>query len=497
MSVIKKTYSPKERNMYLLGMLGQNMLYNIIGTGLTYYFQSVIFIPAVAAGVIFAIAKVWDAINDPMMGTIIDKTRSKQGKCKPYLLYCPPVICVISCLCFVNNIYSPENSSAKNAGIIAWAAISYVLWGMSYTVGDIPLWGVTSLMTEDENDRSKLLSFARIAAGVGAGLIMLTITSVSTTVGERLSDTYGETKGLQYGYIIVAVVLTLIASALFQLTGIFVKEKVPQSQESHSLAENFKMMWSNKPYRKVLVSSVLRAPMQLLTLVAMTLVSYYYGDFYGNYMFYLIVLGGGIFGAQFISMALVPKLIEKFEKKTVYNIISVVGAISFLLIYIVYKLAPTKLTEPFWLAVCFVVFSIAGVAIGALNVLQSVLIADAVDYEEYVNGIRPDGIFFSGQSFSTKLGAGISSLIQSVVFSVVGFSDSNVQAVNNALFKGASFKEAYPEYAGAMFFLCAVPPAIGLVLSVIPMLKYDLTNKRHAEILEELVSRRAQSENAK
>lgn len=496
MAKLKKTYTPLERNMYLLGMLGQNMLYNIIGTGLTYYYQSVIFIPAVASGVIFAIAKVWDAINDPMMGSIIDKTRSKWGKCKPYLLFCPAVICLISCLCFANGIYRPENSSAQNAGIIIWAAIGYILWGMSYTVGDIPLWGVTSLMTEDENDRSKLLSLARIAAGIGGGVVMLTITSVSTSVGTKLSADFGEERGIQYGFIIVSVVLTIIGSALFQLTGIFVKEKVPQSSETHTFAENFKIMWSNKPYRRILISSVLRAPIQLLTLVAMTLVSYYYGDFYGNYMLYLIILGGAIFGAQFISMAVTPIFIKKFEKKSIYNVTTIIGAVSFALIFVVYKLAPTKLMEPFWIAVCFLIFAAAGAGMGALNVLQSVMIADAVDYEEYTNGIRPDGIFFSGQSFSTKLGSGISSLIQSAVFFIVGFSDKNVQAVNAVLAAGGSFKQDYPEYASAMFFLCAIPPAIGLILSVIPMRNYELSNKRHAEILDALIERRGKNNNS-
>lgn len=87
-----RTYTPKERNMYLLGMAGQNMIYNIIGTGLYFYFQSVIFIPAIAISIFMAVARVWDAINDPMMGTIVDKTNSKYGKCRPYLMVIPPII---------------------------------------------------------------------------------------------------------------------------------------------------------------------------------------------------------------------------------------------------------------------------------------------------------------------------------------------------------------------------------------------------------------------
>ena len=143
------TYTAKERNMYLLGMLGQNMLYNIIGTGLYFYLQNVIFLPAMAIGVIMFVARVWDAVNDPMMGTIVDKTHSKWGKCRPYLIFAPPVICVITILCFCNGIYTEASETGKVL-IVAWAAVSYILWGMSYTVGDIPLWGITALMTDDE-----------------------------------------------------------------------------------------------------------------------------------------------------------------------------------------------------------------------------------------------------------------------------------------------------------------------------------------------------------
>ena len=104
------TYTPKERNLYLTGLLGQNMIYNIIGTGLVFYFQSVLFIPAMATGVIFAIARVWDAINDPMMGTIVDRTNTKWGKCRPYLIFVPAAVCVITILCFCNGIYGSQNS---------------------------------------------------------------------------------------------------------------------------------------------------------------------------------------------------------------------------------------------------------------------------------------------------------------------------------------------------------------------------------------------------
>ena len=90
------TYTKKERNMYLIGLMGQNVIYNVIATGMTFYFQSVIFIPAIAISVIMGVARIWDAINDPMMGTIVDRTRTKWGKCRPYLIFTPVIIGIIT-----------------------------------------------------------------------------------------------------------------------------------------------------------------------------------------------------------------------------------------------------------------------------------------------------------------------------------------------------------------------------------------------------------------
>lgn len=486
------TYTLKERNMYLTGMLGQNMIYNVIGTGLTFYLQSVIFLPAMAISIIMAVARVWDAVNDPMMGTIVDKTKTKWGKCRPYLIFVPAAICVVTILCFINGRYSADNSTVKNALIIGWAAFAYILWGMTYTIGDIPLWGITSLMSEDQNDRSKLLALARIFGGVGAGIVMLAFVQISQSVGTALeSKTDSKAAAQQYGFIIVAVIVTIVGSLLFQLAGIFAKERVAQSEKRYTMKENFKLMWSNEPFRKVIISCVLRSPIMLLMSVAITLLNYYFGN-YGmkDYTLYLLILGGAIFIAQFGMSAVSPKLCEKFEKKKVYNVCTFISAICFALIFVVYLLAPTSLEKPIWVAANFVLFAGAGAGMGALNVLQAILIADAVDYEEYYHGIRPDGVFFSGQSFASKLSAGIASIIQGIAFSIIGFSGTAVEQCNAALQAGGSFKDDFPQYAAAMFFLCSIPPAIGLLLSILPMRKYPLSNSEHKRILAQLIEKR-------
>lgn len=513
------TYTNKELGGYLVGMFGQNLIYNIVATGLYFYFQNVICLPAMALGWIMTIARVWDAINDPMMGTIVDKTKTKWGKCRPYLIIFPGIIGVVTILTFINSNYANATTSAQKALIIGWAAVSYIAWGMCFTVCDIPLWGITSLMTEDENDRSKILGLARMVAGVGGiGVLVVQIAqALGTAFVDKLDKSapdYAELvqKANQKGFIVTVIIMTVVASILFEFAGIATRERVEKSEKSYTFKENFKIMFSNKPFRQILISGILRSPIQLLMIVAMTLVTYYYAN--GNIMNILatdasgkvtginfkILIGLGcvalgLFVGQFVAMGITPLLIKKFEKKTLYNFYSIAGAVPYALIYVFFKISGGDLTSTVWSIVVGICMLFGSAAFGGINVLQSVMIADCVDYEEYYNGVRTDGVFFSGQSFITKLAAGLSTIISSVVYSIVGYSGKNVDILNKAIANGESFitydgGTGKGKYAAAMFFLISIPPAIGMLLSAIPTLKYAMTDKEHENILAELVSRR-------
>lgn len=495
-----KTYSGRERNMYLTGLFGQNMIYNIVATGLYYYFQNAICLPAIALGWIFALARVWDAINDPIMGSIVDKTKSKWGKCRPYLIFSPVVICVITCVAFLNGNYATakaDGNSTAMAFIVAWAAISYILWGMCYTVGDIPLWGIISRMSEDEKDRSTLISLARIIASIAAGAVVISIIAVSQAVNGMLD----KASDAQAGFIIVGIGFTIVASVLFQFAGIGTREKVPVSSETKTMRESIALMWNCVPFRRVLISGILRSPMQLMMIVAMTLFTYYYCE--GNLttaftdinkLVIVLIIAGGLFAGQFIAMGICPALLKKYNTKTVYNLFSGLSAVPMALIFVVYLIDPTGLDKLHWVIVEGVLLLGAGAGLGGSSVCQSVMISDCIDYEEYHHGFRPDGVFFSGQSFITKFQAGIASIVSAYVYAAVGYTDVNIASMNAALENGANFAADYPDYAKAMWLLISVPPAIGMIISIIPTLKYELDKKTHDNILAALVEKHSDGE---
>lgn len=492
-----KTYTAKERNMYLVGMFGQNVTYSIISSVLAYYLQFTLLIPAIAVSTIMSISRVWDAFNDPMMGTIVDKTRTKWGKCRPYLIFSPIPIMIITILCFINGFYNPALGmfEGRNALIVIAAGTTYILWGMAYTVGDIPLWGVTALMSEKEKDRAKLISAARIIAAIAGGIATLGLQPLALALGEIITEKYGfaPNVGEKYGFIVVVTVLAVIGAVTFQMTGIFIRERIPGSKKSYSLRENFGLMWKNKPFRKILISGVLSSTRLLLNISAMPLVTYYYASKDPLMaIVYIVMLGGGMFLGMFIGMGLVPKLTKKFEKKDVYNYSNLLCVIPYLMIFVLYLIAPQDLVKPLYLVLMFIIFLFCGFGSGATDVLRSLMIADAVDYEDYHNHIRPDGVFFSGQTFITKLSTGIATIISGLAYAAVGFSDERIQVVNDYIAAGGipRLNPEFSSYMMILFFIVSIPPAIGCLLGVIPTWKYPFTDKDHEKMLEELNKRR-------
>ncbi len=495
-----QTYGKAERNLFLIGLTGQNILFNVFNGLFSYFAQFVLAVPAMMVSTIVAAGRVWDAANDPIMGTIIDRTRSKWGKCRPYLLFIPvPLFVIISMSFFSVDVYHAGGvMSEHNLLILIWLSVFCFLYSIAYTVGDIPLWGSPSLMTESDKDRNKLYSLARVFGGVGGGITMLTITPCAQFVSGMLTKSVfngDDVLGERWGFFAVAVVFTLIGCALFQLTAIKMRERVQPSAEKHSLLGNVKMMWNNKPFRQVLLSGILSSPKNIVLTVAFPLVNYYFaGKNPALSMMYLAILGGGLMIGTFVGQGFVPRLNQRYEKKTLYNYTNLLSVPFYLIALLLYLIVPNHdLTGMGYTILLSVLFFFSGGLNGVNLVMQTLMIGDAVDYEEYHNGIRPDGVFFSGQTFLAKLAGGIATIISGIGYAAVGFSDAKVQQVNDLLAKGLSPQAHMPEYGSymtALFFLISIPPAIGCLLALIPTWNYVLNDKEHKRILDVLNTKR-------
>lgn len=475
---MKNKICKRENAAYLVSMAGQNMLYAVMSTGLSFYFQTVIFLPALAISAITILSKIIEFVSDPIMGHLIDRTDTKYGKCRPYLLFSPILICICSILVFVNGQYSSENAFAKNLIIIFWAGISSVLFGIVYSVGDVALWSYPSLITISSDDRNSLLANARIVSTISGSFIVLIVLQLSQYIGNLLSQKTGDNStGLQKGTMLVCTIIIVIGSILFQMTGIFSEEKVKYSQRKISLKDSFSVMWSCKPFRLIMISGILRGASYVINTVQNVLFIYYFGNNGQKpYIVYMVICGGCAMGGQLISGFIMPKLVKKYSKIRLFVFSNIAASIAYFLVFVLYLSAPVKIADFVPFSIFSFLMLISGFFSGAVGALQSFMIGDAVDYEERKNNYRPDGIFFSGQSLLVKISMGISAVVSGIIYTAVGFSGDNISAVNNALYNGADFSSSpeFAEYRFAVFFMLSVVPAIAMLLSVLPMKKYFL-----------------------
>lgn len=252
------------------------------------------------------------------------------------------------------------------------------------------------------------------------------------------------------------------------------KERVVDKKEkSLSIREILTYALSDRSYRRLLLSGVLRSPIMILGITEMTMFSYYYGNNGREpYVACVIFLGGGYLLGQILSTMVSPKLSARFGKRKLYIMISILTAVACAFFWVYYRLHSTSMTGMAQMVTIFFVFLLEGSGVGILNYLQSVMIVDCVDGQAKKTGIRLDGIYMSGQSFVIKISTGIATLITSACYGIAGFTDANIQKINELLHQGADFRSdpAFAPYRDVIFFVCSVPAAISLLLSVLPFL---------------------------
>lgn len=168
---------PKEGISFSLAGFGQNLICTIVGSYLTVFMTDAIGYPALWVAFLMLFARIFDALNDPIMGSIVDRTRTKWGKCRPYLKWMPVPIAIMTILCFL-----PWYAKAGQAGGFAAISIIYVLWSVVYTICDVPYWGLSTAMSNDTYRRGNLLTIARLICTLGAGIVTIVVPQVTSNM---------------------------------------------------------------------------------------------------------------------------------------------------------------------------------------------------------------------------------------------------------------------------------------------------------------------------
>lgn len=473
---LEKKYMKKpEWASFGLSAIGQNMIYAMSSLYLMAFYTDVALIDAAQVGVMMTIARVWDAINDPLMGScvdLVDPTKSKLGKFKPFLMSVPIPMALLTILIF----WMPDFSTT--AGKISYMYITYILWGMVYTIGDVPFWGLASATTPNEKERSKFISVMRIFCSIGSVIPMggMIVLEAIPALKDRVADRY----------MIAAIIFAILGAALFFLVSIGCKERLMVQPRGENFFRNFKSIKDNKPLMLIVIAGIVGGARLLAQTSAIYVARYCYMGSFSLFGLDMSSLGENLkftllnatFGVgYFLGTVVTPLLQRKFDFKQIYIGSSIFG---FVVQMIMFFCGYNDVV----LVMVFLLF--ASLSAGIYNVLTYAMIADSVDYLEWKTGERREGICFSCQTFMTKLGAGMASLITSIVLVAISFA----QPLNPG-----EFLPQEPSVNDGIYAMVSLIPAISCLLSIIPIFFYDYVGKKKMQILEELNARREAQNN--
>ncbi len=453
----------KEKVSYGLSAVGKDMVYMLSATYVLYYFQDILGVNAIAMGIILLAARIFDAFNDPIMGVIVAKTNTKWGKFRPWLLIGTLTNAVVLYLMFA----APPALDGK--GLVAYAAVTYILWGVTYTMMDIPYWSMIPAFTKSGKEREGLTTLARSCAGVGSALVMIfTMKTVHAIGGSN------ERVGFQWFTLIVAVLFVVFIT----ITCFAIKEKSTVNMESPSVGQMFKALITNDQAMTVVIAIVLiNTSIYITSNLVIYFFKYDFGgtEWYDSYTLFNM-FGGGI---QILSMMILyPLLRKKFSNVKIFYITLSSAIIGYATLF---GIAFIDMSNVYILFIPgFFIFA----ANGVLQVLTTVFLANSVDYGELKNGRRDESVIFSMQTFVVKLASGIAIFVASICLSVNRLSNSDTteaeQVIDFAKDVSASAKLG-------LRMTMTILPVIGLFIAIaIFAKKFILTEEKVQEIAEQL-----------
>ena len=456
--------SGKEKVSYGLGAVGKDMVYMFSASYILYYYQDLLGVSAIAMGFILLAARIFDAFNDPIMGVIVAKTRTKWGRFRPWLF----VGTILNAVVLYFMFSAPP--ALDGSGLIAYAAITYVLWGVTYTMMDIPFWSMIPAFTEGGKERESLSTLGRTCAGVGSA-----ITTVITMKCVYVFGQGNERLGFQYFALLVAALFVVFIT----ITCLNIKEKSTVTVDAPSVKQMFRALLQNDQAMTVVVTIVL---INCSIYTTSNLVIYFFkydfggADWYNSYTLFNIFGGAMQILSMMILFPLLRKVLSTIQVFYVSFAMAIVGYVVLLV------LAFTNMSSVFLLFIPgFFIFA----ANGMLSILTTVFLANTVDYGELKNNRRDESVIFSMQTFVVKLASGVAAMITAASLELFHLSNdtSDTQAVAESV-SGSSV-------VGLRMTMTVLPIA-GLLIAVFVFYKkFILTEEKVEEIAQKVKEKRS------
>ncbi|MBQ3150781.1 MAG: MFS transporter [Clostridia bacterium] len=461
--------SLREKLSYGIAGMGADLSYGMTNAFFSNYLTDNLKIkPGYLSGM-FLVARIWDGINDPMMGTLVDNTRTKWGRFRPWILMGGILNALVLIMMFTNPGFS-----VGTVGAYVYATFAYVFWGMTYTVFDIPYWSFVPALATDPKERNSIASIPRFFCGLGQAIVSLFTVSMVSALGKG-----NEALGFQKWSILLACVY--VAAILITVTG--TKERnIPEKKESFTLKKAFHTIKNNDQLLIFMITAICFNTGWYLT---NGLGVYYFKHVLGNYELYSVfaaIVGVG----QMAGLILFTSLSNKFGKHTVIKGTMILTAVGYIIMYITrnYKGSPLGTIPLLNVGVDsgFIIFAVAAfftcIGIGSMFVSETVMLADVVDYGEFKLGYRTDSIVFSMKSFLLKVAYSIQGLVMGIGLEIGKYNTDEV------LSQPDSAKTAI----SVMMF--AIPVILIAVSFIVYTSKYKLHGKFFDEVTATIKSRK-------
>ena len=458
----------KESFTFGLANGGQNISLHVITFFLNYFFINVFNVNSSIVAVMLLIEGVWDTINDPLMGAMIDRTRTRWGKLRPFLLGVPVPLALTTVALFAGPLLI-TNPSENAVSKVVYMVATYFLWETLFTVADISFWSMSAALSPNPEDRTRAITSARFLSGVFGGFANATVPVIL--------DLSNKTGGIDIkkAFLVIGLVTGIAGMGIFSMAGFKVKERVVQSDEEPSIRECLECIVKNPPLRYIIFKNFIGA----LGNVGGAFTTYFYLDVLGSASYSIAV---GVVSAitDPISYLLVPAIKKRLDNKqiTIYSQIftSVLNTAAY---FIGLRRMPNI---GFMVVLMIIKFGIEALANGVSAVVPTEMVAETVDYMEWKTGMRPEGVNFSVLSFFGKLSSVAARALGAFLLKPIGYQTSATNAV---------VPQSERTKQGIWFMFMAFP-VIFRLLSLLPMYFYDLVGKKRDTMYEELAARRTQ-----
>ncbi|MGG3640099.1 MFS transporter [Bacillus gobiensis] len=435
-----------ERIGYGLGDMSYNIVFQFVNAYLLFYYTDVGGIHPAVIATLFLVVRVLDAIFDPIMGVIMDKTNTRWGKARPYLLWVSLPLALSLFLCFTSPAFGPTGNTI-------YAYITYILLGMAFSMQTIPVNSLTGRITNNVQERTVLTTTRMILVYIGILLAISCATPLATAFG-------GENQA--FGFQMTALVYAIVSIVLNLFSFFTVRERiVPKKSKKQGLKITLSVLFKNKPLL-ILASSFLAFAVGFN--IKLSTMVYYFT--YNIDQKELVFLGTVLFfGAALISNLFIPSFSKKWGRK---NVMIISAAIS-LITYVGLHFTPYSSVT-----LIFIWLFASGFFTTPLNTLAWGMVADCVDYAEWKTGVRADGVVISSMSFTNKLGVALAGSLSAIYLGIAGYVPNVDQTVASL---------------NAIKNMNALIPGLFILLSIIIICFYPLSEKRYKKMISDLEQR--------